>query len=148
VKTKETRKQTTPDRNTGEQLKKKIMKTKLRTIKVIGTFAIIGLINANAVAGNKEGVNPNAFTPKTELSVNQTGMNEDAIISALEELTALTTDAQIEKYAAKQISLSENATESDFLNFAELLTASGTDSEIEKYASKLLSIQKQRLSGK
>jgi hypothetical protein len=122
------------------------MKTKLRTIKVIGTLAIIGLITTNAVADNKKGINSDALTPNTELLVSQTKMSEDAIITAFEELTAQEADAQIEKYATKQISLSELTAESDFLNSAESFTASGVDSEIVKYASKLVSIQKTKIA--
>lgn len=118
------------------------MKTKIRTLIAICALGFIGLININAIADNKKAVNTEVVTEKIEMLTTESVMSEDAFLESAEALTALEADAQIERYATRQILLEKNANAvSDDLTIAQASTASEADSEIEKYAQKLLSLQ-------
>lgn len=82
---------------------------------------------------------------------NETQMIDQYFLESAEVLTASETDALIEKYAEKQISLQENQSEfrtqmikDDFINSAETLTASETDVLIGKYAQQQILMQEKR----
>ena len=118
----------------------KIMKTKIRTRQAICILAIIGLMNINAIADNKKSANTEVVAVKEEMLTNDLKRSDEAFFNSAEALTAMEADAQIDKYATKQILLKENTiAKSDFQATAESITASGTDQEIGKYAQKLVS---------
>jgi hypothetical protein len=118
------------------------MKTKISTTLAICVLGITGLINIHAVADNKKVVNAEVNTTNTELLNNETILAEELFIQSAEELTSKEAEAEIEKYATKQVLLSDNLRSiSEFPNSAEMITVSGADQEIEKYARKQVFLQ-------
>ena len=121
------------------------MKTKIKTLLAICVLGFMGLINISAIADNKKAANTELNIANTELMTTETLKAEELFIQSAEEITAIEAGGEVEKYATKQILLSENTADtSDFLDSAEKITALGTDSEIEKYALKQLSLVKTR----
>jgi len=118
------------------------MKTKIRTLIAISALGMIGFTNTNATAGNNKKVACTEVCSENMETMNIESLNTDeAFIASAEELTAMETDAQVEKYAAKQIRLIENEAEkSGFLTRAESMTAESADLEVEKYAQKQISL--------
>ncbi|HEX7585783.1 MAG TPA: hypothetical protein VF373_13930 [Prolixibacteraceae bacterium] len=122
------------------------MKTKIRTRQAICILAIIGLMNINAIADNKKSANTEVVAVKEEMLTNELKRSEETFFNSAEALTAMEADAQIDKYATKQILLKENTiAKSDFQATAESITASGTDREIEKYALKQVALEQTRI---
>jgi hypothetical protein len=124
----------------------KIMKTKIRTLLAISALGIIGFTNINAIADNKKSLNTEVVTEKEEMLTIESWMTDEAFFNTAEALTAREANAEIEKYATKQILLKENTVaKSDFLISAESFTASGAGQEVEKYAQKQVSLQQTRI---
>ncbi len=116
------------------------MKTKISTLIAIFALGIIGFTNINATEDNKKAANEEAATMNSEMLTSRSSLADEAFIKSAEALTAKEADAQIEKYASRQIQLEGNAaSHSDFLSSAESFTASGANREIEKYAEKQIS---------
>jgi hypothetical protein len=108
----------------------------------ICVLGFIGLININAIADNKKAANSEFAVAKAEILNSETMMTDMAFLNEA-KITAMEADAQIGKYASKQISLIRNSkVNSEFLKSAESITADGADLEIEKYAKKLVSLEK------
>jgi hypothetical protein len=123
------------------------MKTKIKTLLAICILGFVGLINIQASTDNKKLVLAETNVAETELAASEILKAEELFIQSAEQITALEADAEIEKYASKQILLIDNTLEiSDFLNSEESVTASGADLEIEKYANKQVSLLKSRSS--
>ena len=72
------------------------MKTTFRTLAIIGTFAIIGFSNINAVADNKVEMN-------TEKNAEAVVSESDAILDVLENNTSVESDNFINWYANQMI---------------------------------------------
>jgi len=122
------------------------MKTKIRTRQAICILAIIGLMNINAIADNKKSANTEVVAVKEEMLTNELKRSDEAFFNSAEALTAMEADAQIDKYATKQILLIKNAVvKSDFQTSAENFTASGSEQEIGKYAQKQLTLIQTRI---
>lgn len=127
------------------------MKTKITTIIGLVALGIIGFTSNNATAANN--VMSSLITVETKTAKAEAekplemveGITEEEFLKAAEIYTALGSDKEIEKYAAKQI---KNSTEAntDFFNDAESFTASGSDKEIEKYAEMQMSLLNEKES--
>jgi mannitol-specific phosphotransferase system IIBC component len=129
----------------NKQLKMKIMKTKIKTLLAICVLGFMGLINIQAIADEKKVANTELNIPEAELLASETLKAEELFIVTAEELTAQGADAEIEKYALRQVQLVENsASRSEFLDSAEIYTATGADLEIEKYAKKQIELLRTR----
>jgi hypothetical protein len=114
------------------------MKTKIRTLIAICLLGFIGIININAIADNKKVVTAEVVTEKEEMLTNESLMADEIFLKSAEELTAKDVDAQIEKYATKQIFLEESESAgSDLLKEAELFTRLVVDQEEAKLVQKL-----------
>ena len=124
-----------PEFESGKHLKLKIMKTTFRTLAIIGTFAIIGFSNINAVADNKVEMN-------TEKNAEAVVSESDAILDVLENNTSVESDTFINWYANQMISLIQTNVENEFIKTAELETASTASAETEKYADMLIEAMK------
>ena len=111
------------------------MKTTFRTLAIIGTFAIIGFSNINAVADNKVEMN-------TEKNAEAVVSESDAILDVLEYNTSVESDTFINWYASQMISLIQTNVENEFIKTAELETASTASAETEKYADMLIEAMK------
>jgi len=121
------------------------MKTKIKTLLAICVLGFMGLINISAIADNKKAANTEINIANTELLASETLKAEELFIQTAEELTAMGTDAEIEKYALRQVLLVENTTsQSEFLDSAEIYTATGVDLQIEKYAKKQIELLRTR----
>ena len=115
------------------------MKTTFRTLAIIGTFAIIGFSNMNAVAANNEAINTDQ---NEEAVVTESNATSEAILDVLEYNTSLGSDSIINWYADKMIALIQTDVENEFIKTAELETASTASTETEKYAEMLISSMK------
>jgi len=113
------------------------MKTTFRTLAIIGTFAIIGFSNINAVADNKVEMN-------TEKNAEAVVSESDAILDVLENNTSVESDTFINWYASQMISLIQTNVENEFIKTAELETASTASAETEKYADMLIEAMKSK----
>ena len=111
------------------------MKTTFRTLAIIGTFAIIGFSNINAVADNKVEMN-------TEKNAEAVVSESDAILDVLENNTSVESDTFINWYASQMISLIQTNVENEFIKAAELETASTASGETQKYADMLIEAMK------
>ena len=118
------------------------MKTNIKTLAAICILGFIGLININAIADNKKAPNTEMNNLKEEMLKMETTSNEDAFFKLAEEITAMGVDAQIDKFATRQILLERKAVEhSDFEAAAESITALGVDKEIARYAEKIIKLE-------
>lgn len=121
------------------------MKTKIRTLLAICILGFIGLININAIADIKKVANTEVINENAKLVTNESVFTDQAFFNLAQELTAKESDAQIEKYANKQILLNENLSpKSDFIAAAESFTAQGADQEVSKYVQKLITIEHEK----
>jgi hypothetical protein len=121
------------------------MKTKIRTLIAICILGFVGLININATADNKKVTNTEVSIANANLLAIETLKAEDLFIQTAEELTAKEADAEIEKYALRQVRLIESSiTRSELPDSAELYTAAGADLEVEKYARKQIELLRVR----
>ena len=115
------------------------MKTKIRSLIIICTLGLVGLINTNAVAGDKKVINTGIIVENVELLTNETSLSTDEFLKLAEGYTSLGTDTQVEKYASSQIRLIEieNA-KSDLLKEAHLYTRCIADEHDTKLIQKLI----------
>ena len=115
------------------------MKTTFRSLAIIGTFAIIGFTNINAVADNKKALNSEQ---KEEAVTTESNAIAEAALDVLEYNTSLGSDSILNWYASKMISLIQTEVENEFIKTAELETASTASAETEKYADMLIEAMK------
>ena len=115
------------------------MKTTFRTLAIIGTFAIIGFSNINAVADNKVEMNSEQ---NEDAVVIESSATSEATLDVLEYNTSAESDTFINWYASKMISLIQTNVENEFIKAAELETASTASGETQKYADMLIEAMK------
>lgn len=120
------------------------MKTKIRTFQGICTLGFIALVNVNAVADNKTS-NLDIVTATTEKVIIESANADVDFLMSAQALTAKESDAQVEKFATKQIQLNENVTaKNKFADLVDLQTSSESDTQIAKYATLQVELQKNR----
>jgi len=115
------------------------MKTTFRTLAIIGTFAIIGFTNINAVADNKKALNSEQ---KEEAVATESNATTEATLDVLEYNTSFESDTFINWYASQMIYLIKADVENEFIKAAELETASTANAVAEKYADMLIEAMK------
>jgi len=121
------------------------MKTKIRTLLAICALGFIGFININAIADNKKAANTEVTNVNAKMVSSESLLSNQTFFILAQEATAMESDAQIEKYANKQILLNENSsTKPGFMAAAESFTAQGADQEVSKYVQKLVTIENEK----
>jgi len=121
------------------------MKTKIRTFQTVCILGFIALMNVNAVADNKSACNIEVALGTTEKVLVETSTANTSFFEYAEALMAKEADAQVAKFATKQIQHNENAiAKQKFSSLDEMQTSSESDLLIGKYATLQVELQKNR----
>jgi hypothetical protein len=93
----------------SKQLKKKIMKTKIKTLIAICILGFIGLININAIADNKKNATTEETGGKAGMMILESEKTDDVTLYSAKTYTFMDIENEIENYGTDQVLTDENA---------------------------------------